>query len=356
MNSFSKSNSKIRVGIVDDSSFIRAVLKDTLMRAGFEICGEAEDPFEAREMIKATNPDVITLDVEMPHMNGIDFLDKIMRLRPMPVIMLSSLTQKNAAVTIEALEIGAADAIAKPLTHNGNVDGDAFTNLINNELVPRLRAVAGSKNIQGHVASTPKTQATPGTRRSVKRRLIGIASSTGGVERLRYLAGGLKCNIPPTMIVQHINRHYIPNLVERIATIAPPHIKVKTAAHNEILQANTIYFADNEHHLQVRQEGAVLKAAFLKAPPLGGFIASAEYLFDSMAETVGRKSVGIIISGMGNDGAKGLLKLMNTGAVTLGESEASCLVYGMPKAAAEAGAIQKSLSLNKILETINDEL
>lgn len=342
----------IRVGIVDDSPLIRAMLKDGLSKeSGIEIAGEAADPFEAREMIKTTNPDIITLDIEMPKMNGIDFLEKIMTLRPMPVIMFSSLTVKSADVTVRALELGAVDTVAKP----SGTDGVSVEDVIRNELIPRIKAI-GTNGISRDLASSGHVARVQGKRRKVETDLIGIASSTGGIERLRFLASGIKADIPPILIVQHINRHYIKSLVGRMNEKSPDYITVKLAGHNEPLKRNTIYFADNSHHLEVKKGISGFKSILIKGEPLGGFIASAEYLFESMAREAGKRSTGIILSGMGNDGSKGLLSLHNTGAMTIGESEASCLVYGMPKAAQTAGALKQSLSLRKILEYINDKL
>ncbi len=351
------SNQAIKVAIVDDSAFIRMLLKECLSaEPDIEIVGEAGDPFEAREMIKRANPDLITLDIEMPRMNGIEFLEKIMTLRPMPVIMFSSLTQKNAEETIRALEIGAVDTVAKPQT------GDA-AEVIRAELIPKIRAVRHQTFFDLGMPLSPPPYPSSSSRsgvretgRAVEKSLLGIASSTGGIERLRYMFAGLYCHIPPTLVVQHINQHYIDSLASRLRSLTPEHIEVKVAEHNEFLNPDTIYIADNIRHLLVKKSGDRYRSVLHDAPPRNGFIASADYLFESIAENDGDNSAGIILSGMGNDGAEGLLRLHKAGGLTIGESSESCLVYGMPKAAADLDALTYSMSLRKITEYINDSL
>lgn len=342
-------SSDLKVGIVDDSALIRQIIQKVVEETpGMRVVGSSEDPFEAREMIKAQNPDVITLDVEMPKMNGIEFLDKIMRLRPMPVIMVSTLTQKGADITLQALELGAVDYVAKP-DHGSR--SDDILDVFRKQLVPKLQIVKQS-NFKGKTLGTRAVQTTAPSQRQAPFDLIGIASSTGGIERLRYLFSHISINIPPVMIVQHINKMYAHSMVERMQKIVPPHISVKCAEHKEPIKPNTIYFANNQAHLEVKQVGSMLRAHLHNNPPLNGFIASADYLFNSMAETNGLRLCGIILSGMGNDGSKGLLNLKGK-ALTIGESRDSCLVYGMSRAAAELGAVEKELSVQKITNLLN---
>lgn len=351
------SSSDLKVGVVDDSPLIRKMIAAVVDETpGMHVVGMAADPYQAREMIKAKNPDVITLDVEMPHMNGIEFLDKIMKLRPMPVIMVSTLTKKGADITLQALEMGAVDYVAKPDPASNRSDDilDAFRNM----LIPKLETVktlnfSGASRL-GHAVS----QNVAVTKTNSQFDLIAIASSTGGVERLRFLFSHIRANVPPIVIVQHINKLYVPNMVERMQSICPSHIKVLTPSNREALRANTIYFANNEQHLEVEKRGAGCYASLKTAPALNGFIASADYLFGSLAEDVApkRRVLGMILSGMGNDGANGLLQLEQAGAQTIGESESSCLVYGMSKAAAKLGAVQKELSIQQICRIVNGKV
>lgn len=355
MSNSSKADDDLKVGIVDDSPLIRQMIQSVIEETpGMCVVGQAGDPYEARAMIKEKNPDVITLDVEMPRMNGIEFLEKIMKLRPMPVIMVSTLTKKGADVTLKALEIGAIDYVPKP---DGKAIGTEGEDVFRHVLVPKLRTVK-SANFSAYGRFT--AQSNQGGKAALRTRLkpsgydcIGIASSTGGIERLRYLIANINAPLPPILIVQHINNLYVPNLAKRMQSIAPSHVQVKVAKQGEPLEANTVYFADNLQHLQVQKAGTKLCVQLVNAPPVNGFIASADLLFKSMAEAVAGRSMGVVLSGMGHDGAKGLVALHGAGGRTIGESEASCLVYGMSKAAFEAGAIDKEMSLEDISGALN---
>lgn len=349
----SSSTSELKVGIVDDSPLIRQLLHEVISKApNMRVVGEAEDPIVAREMIKRENPDVITLDIEMPRMNGIEFLEKLMRLRPMPVVMVSTLTQKGADVTLQALEMGALDYIAKPENQNS---AQSVLEVFERDLVPKLQqASAANLNVCSTLSNAAEQNNELPTRQSPYE-IIGIASSTGGVERLRYLIANMRINIPPIVIVQHINERYVPSMIERNQKIAPPHIVVKAAEDRELLKPNTIYFADNTKHVTVKQLGSKMQACLIDAPPLNGFVASADYLFNSMATMQTQKMAGLILSGMGHDGAEGLLKLKQSGAQTIGENKASCLVYGMSHAAGKLGAIGQEMSIQNIQKFINYE-
>lgn len=348
----SSNTEKLKVGIVDDSPLIRQLIQSVIEKEpNMEVVGTAENAIKAREMIKAVNPDVITLDIEMPGMNGIAFLEKIMTLRPMPVIMVSTLTTRGADITLQALEIGAIDYVPKPEKQSGS---DELTTAFKNILIPKLKNVKNA-NIQS--VKRVKTQDTNGQTKPVKTNsnydLITIAASTGGVERLRYLIGNIRVNTPPIAIVQHINKMYTAQMAERMQKTAPSHITVKLARHNEKLKNNTVYIADNHTHLGIKQSGSNLYSYFIEKPSRNGFIASADYLFESVADFANNRVLGIILSGMGCDGAEGLLNLKNNGAITIGENKASCLVYGMSRAAAEAGAVTTETNLESILETLN---
>jgi two-component system chemotaxis response regulator CheB len=343
MSSFSK---PLRVGIVDDSPLIREMLTAIISEAdGMVVVGTAEDPYAARGMIKAAKPDVITLDVEMPRMDGLEFLEKLMRLHPMPVIMVSTLTTKSADVTLHALELGAVDYVAKPT--NGDVRAALTT-----QLLPKLQALqerAGQFNFSHRPTPTKLVKRAAASAYD----MIGIASSTGGIERLRFLFSNLMPPTPPILVVQHINAGYVGRMVERLQDLVKPPIKVLLAENNQALLPNTITIANNQQHLGVEMHGGRLVTTCFDAPPRNGFIASADYLFMSMADLNRTQRIGIILSGMGNDGAEGLLTLKEQGGVTIGESEESCLIYGMPRAAAKLGALTHTHNLNSILLVLN---
>jgi len=359
-NSSSSQTNRItgmKVGIVDDSPLVRALIRDAVTKApGMTVVGEAEDPYRAREMIKEQEPDVITLDIEMPRMNGMEFLEKIMRLRPMPVIMVSTLTQNGADITVKALEMGALDYVAKPLDQN---NAEQLLAVFKRDLIQKLRQVnvanLANVGVQNRLrpAAEPQKQSVTKTNRNYD--FIGIASSTGGVERLRFLISNLQVNIAPIAIVQHINNRYIPNLVSRVQQIAPPHITVKTVEDKEALKANTIYFADNVKHFTVKKGQDSYRAELIDDPPRNGFVASADYLFNAMAQIPDQRMLGLVLSGMGNDGAEGLRSLKESGARTVGENRDSCLVYGMSQAAANLGALTKETTIQGILAVLNND-
>lgn len=342
-------SSDLMVGIVDDSPLICQLIEKVVTETpGMRVAGIAHDPYEARQMIKEVNPDVITLDIEMPKMNGLEFLEKIMRLRPMPVIMVSTLTERGADVTIQALETGALDYVSKPT----NCTAQDIIESFKTELVPKLEAVKTANVASLSSLKTNNLHEAVSSDQSIYD-LIGIASSTGGVERLRYLISNIRINMPPMLIVQHINKIYVPGMIERMQEIAPEHIEIKIPTSSELLEGNTIYFANNIQHLEVKANGPKLRAKLHDEPPLNGFKASADYLFSSLAVVPDKKCLGVIISGMGNDGAKGLKTLHESGGMTLGESKESCLVYGMSRAAKEIGALDKEVSIQSISAFMN---
>lgn len=353
---------KLKVGIVDDSVLVRQLIKAVIESdPEMQVAFEAADPYEAREKIKMTLPDVITLDIEMPKMNGIAFLDKIMRLRPMPVIMVSTLTQKSAFVTLQALEMGAADYVAKP---DVSIMRDDAVSIFQRELLPKLHSIR-SMNMHASKDRALKIRedksSHPFNMQAVAYDVIAVASSTGGIERLRYLVEQQRKNIPPILIVQHINKGFVPSMVERMQAIAPPHIAVKIAFDGAFLEQNTIYFADNRQHLSVVKKGKKLAVRLFNAPPLNGFIASADYLFGSLAaikekDMASLKVLAFILSGMGNDGAQKALSLRHAGADVYGEEADSCLVYGMPKAAKEMGAVAQEFSIEGVSKILNNDI
>lgn len=338
---------KIRVLIVDDSATMRSLIAAALRKdPDIDVVGQAGDPLEAREAIKVLNPDVITLDVEMPNMNGLDFLEKIMRLRPTPVIMVSTLTQAGADATLTALEFGAVDCVGKPVA--GGV-GDAISAFAS--LPERVKAAAGARlrplaSMGGRGAPAKPAPAPADAGFRANGRLVAIGASTGGVEALLAVISRFPAHCPPTVITQHMPGAFTRSFAERLnrSTAA----KVEEAYDGAPLDTGRIYLAPGgATHLEV-VGGSGLRCRLVDGDPVNGHRPSVDVLFHSVAKVVGGRAVGAILTGMGRDGAKGLLAMRQAGAVTIAQDEASCVVYGMPKVAMEIGAAQKQLSLERI--------
>jgi two-component system, chemotaxis family, protein-glutamate methylesterase/glutaminase len=341
---------KVKVLIVDDSSTMRGLIATALARdAGIEVVGEAEDPLQARQAIKALNPDVITLDVEMPNMSGLEFLDKIMRLRPMPVIMVSTLTSRGADETIRALEIGAIDCIEKPRPGNEH----------NFEELPFKVKIASSARVRPLVRDGDGQKAAEIARRSQEQytsdgRVLAIGASTGGVEALIEVLSRFPENCPPTVIAQHMPASFTRSFANRLDRLCAP--KVQEATDNAKLLPGHIYLAPGGvQHLEVSGTGTDLRCRLKSGDRVNGHCPSVDVLFESVARSCKSNAVGLILTGMGRDGAAGLLSMRNAGAKTYGQSESSCIVYGMPKAALDLGAVEKELPLERLAPAIMAE-
>lgn len=333
---------KTRVLVVDDSATMRGLIVAALSRdPTIEVVGQAGDPIDARQAIKMLNPDVITLDIEMPNMSGLEFLDKIMRLRPMPVIMVSTLTRRGAEETIRALEMGAVDCIEKPRA--GNEHGFA-------DLASKVRIAAhahvqplGTKRMNGG----DRSKRTSEKSYSPDGRLVAIGSSTGGVEALIELLSNFPENCPPTVIAQHMPATFTASFAGRLDRASAA--KVQEATNGAPLLPGHVYLAPGgDHHLEVARSGGALKCRLVQADRVNGHCPSVDVLFHSVARECKAKSVGVILTGMGRDGAAGLHAMRQAGAATFGQNEQSCVVYGMPKAAFDLGAVQKQLSIESI--------
>jgi two-component system chemotaxis response regulator CheB len=328
--------SKIRVLIVDDSPTMRVLIASVLQSdPEIEVVGLAGDPLEARETIKLLDPDVITLDIEMPKMNGIDFLEKIMRLRPMPVVMVSTLTQEGANATLDALALGAFDCVGKP-------DGDATRGFP--DLVEKVKAASRSKiRPLGDRPAPPKPQAgyQPGDR------IVAVGSSTGGVEALMTLLSSFPETCPPTVITQHMPPNFTRSFSDRLDRCCAP--KISEATDGAPMTAGQVYLAPGgDKHLEIVRRGRGFVCRLREADPVNGHRPSVDVLFQSVAEAAGPGSVGVILTGMGKDGARGLLAMRKAGARTLGQDEGSCVVYGMPKVASELGAVERQTSIQRL--------
>jgi two-component system, chemotaxis family, protein-glutamate methylesterase/glutaminase len=337
----------VRVLIVDDSALIRQLLSTLLSEdPEIEVVGTAGDPFIARDRIKALNPDVVTLDVEMPHMDGVTFLRKIMTLRPMPVIMISTLTQAGAETTIEALEIGAVDFVAKPTTDVAN----ALAGLAA-ELQAKVKSAAHARVGARRVPAPERKPRRDRPACSIDK-IIAIGASTGGVEALKTLLMDMPAACPPILITQHMPPRFTAAFAERLNRECP--MAVSEAVHNEPVEPNHAYIAPGSHHLELVRVGGYYRCHLDDGPAVSGHRPSVDVLFRSVANIAGKAAVGAILTGMGKDGAEGLLQLRNTGAMTFGQDEASSLIYGMPRVAFERGAVVRQFPLSHMADAILD--
>lgn len=330
-----------RVLVVDDSPTMRGLITAVLNKdPDVNVIGQAGDAHEARAAIKQLNPDVVTLDIEMPNMNGLEFLEKIMRLRPMPVIMVSTMTHQGANATLAALEIGAFDCVSKPVPGDSRPFGD---------LAEKVKAAARSN--RGRVHNTMAVAAvSPAAEYRVGRKIVAIGSSTGGVEALITVLQKFPQNCPPTVITQHMPPSFTKSFAERLNRICAP--VVQEATDGARLEIGKIYLAPGgDRHLQVVNPSAP-SCRLVERDAVNGHRPSVDVLFDSVAELAGRNAVGVILTGMGRDGASGLLKMRNAGARTLGQNERTCVVYGMPRVANDIGAVEQQLPLGAIGEEI----
>jgi two-component system, chemotaxis family, protein-glutamate methylesterase/glutaminase len=338
---------RIRVLIVDDSALMRQMLSSILSSdPAIDVVGSAPDPLVAREKIKALNPDVMTLDVEMPRMDGIAFLEKVMTLRPMPVVMISSLTGRGAEVTMRAMELGAVDVFCKPANAaEGGLAAYA------RELIDKVKGAANARvRALGDRSTRPATKLSVTQIYKSSDRVVAIGASTGGVEALRDVVLALPPDAPPIVVTQHIPPRFSTSFAARLDGLAA--VRVKEAQDNERIVAGHVLIAPGDRHLAVRRSGAALVAHVYDGPLCSGHKPSVDVLFHSVAEACGSNAVGVILTGMGRDGAEGLMKMRQSGAATLGEDEASCVVYGMPKAARDLGAVEREVPLQRIAEEI----
>lgn len=336
-----------RVLIVDDSATMRALLHMLLeQEADINVVGEAADAMEARAMIKALSPDVVTLDIEMPGMNGLDFLEKIMRLRPTPVIIVSSLTHDGTSATMRALELGAVDCYAKPTGLHGDLLRDDQGRLA--ELIRRAASANLSRSVQVEPVADPAARGfEPGER--IADGIIAIGASTGGVEALNHVLKRFPVDCPPTVIVQHINGQFATAMARRLDDQCAPRVQLAEA--DMPLKPGHIYIAPgNERHFTVRQSGERIIMRLRPGDLVSGHRPSIDMLFNSVARELPGRAVGVLMTGMGADGAQGLLAMRQAGCPTIAQDQASCVVYGMPKVAAEIGAARFVLGLPRIAD------
>ncbi|MEQ1768763.1 MAG: chemotaxis response regulator protein-glutamate methylesterase [Devosia sp.] len=330
----------IRVLVVDDSALIRDVLSQTLKLEGdIEVVGTARDAAEAREMIKTLDPDVVTLDIEMPNMNGLAFLDRLMRLRPTPVVMVSTLTTKGASETVLALELGAVDFVPKP-----SVDLTGGFAAFGNNLRDKVRAAANS-DVRGRAMRGP----TPAPLKSAggpEGSVIAIGASTGGVDAIRAVLTGLPTDCPPVVIAQHMPAGFTARFAARLDELSA--ITVCEAEDAMPLLKGHAYVARGDWHLRVDTRSGKLIGRLGQDEAVSGHRPSVDVLFESVARVVGPLAVGALLTGMGRDGATGLGLMRARGAHTIGQSAASALVYGMPRVAFEEGAVVEQVPVEAV--------
>ncbi|MGA2878415.1 MAG: chemotaxis response regulator protein-glutamate methylesterase [Bryobacteraceae bacterium] len=332
---------KIRVLIVDDSAIVRKMLAEALSsEPDLEVVGTAPDPFVARDKILSLRPDVVTLDVEMPRMDGLTFLKKLMKFHPLPVIIISSLAQSSSHTALEALQCGAVDVLAKP-------GGPYSVGELKQDLPLKVRAAAQARVGKAKPQVATPTPAPPlvlsGACSST---VIAIGASTGGTEALREVLTGLPANMPGILIVQHIPPVFSLAFANRLNDLC--RLRVKEAADGDRLTAGLVLIAPGNFHMTLRKAGPGYQVSIQDGPRVCYQRPSVDVLFDSVAEVAKGDAIGAILTGMGSDGAQGLLKMKRAGARTLAQDEASCVVFGMPREAIRMGAVDHIVPLHRV--------
>lgn len=347
---------KTKVLIVDDSALVRQLLTEMIDQdPQLEVVGVAQDPYIAREKIKQLNPDVLTLDIEMPRMDGITFLRNLMRLRPMPVVMVSTLTERGADVTLEALEVGAVDFITKPKVDIAGKLQDYAA-----ELVEKLKVAAGAR-VRARTgplhrgkpgpklsadAVLQKKEGQVGTTLRTTDKIIAIGASTGGTEAIRDVLANMPADSPGIVISQHIPPRFSTSFALRMDSLSA--MTVCEAKDGMQIVPGHAYIAPGNWHLLVERSGARYYCRINDGPPVNRHRPSVDVMFRSVAQCVGPNAIGVILTGMGDDGARGLLEMKQAGAQTLAQDEATSVVWGMPGEAVKLGAVDKQYPLDAI--------
>jgi two-component system chemotaxis response regulator CheB len=345
--------SKIRVLVIDDSALMRKVLSEIINREpDMEAIGAAPDPLIAREMIRNLNPDVLTLDIEMPRMDGLDFLERLMRLRPMPVVMVSTLTERGSEAAFRAIELGAVDFVAKPKMGAANTVQDYAV-----EISDKIRAAMAARI--GRTPPAPRDAATAPTRRPPHRlisteKLIVIGASTGGTEAIKDVLVQMPADAPGILVTQHMPEGFTRSFAARLDGLCK--VAVKEAEDGERVLPGHVYIAPGHSHLLLKKSGANYVTQLSQSEPVNRHRPSVDVLFHSAAESAGKNAIGVILTGMGKDGALGMLELRKAGAHTYAQDKDSCVVYGMPKEAVAVGAVEEVLPLNDIAGAVLERL
>ena len=333
---------KTRVVVVDDSALVRGILAQIInAQPDLETVGAAPDPIAAREMIRALDPDVITLDVEMPRMDGLDFLERLMRLRPTPVVMVSTLTERGAETTFRALELGAVDFVAKPrvgIAHG--LDQAAL------EIVEKIRAASKARVQKRAPAPSRGAPVAAYTGRKGTEKIIAVGASTGGTEAIRTVLCGLPGDGPAVVITQHMPPGFTKSFSQRLDSLA--RMAVKEAEEGERILPGHAYVAPGGMQFAIEKSGANYVARVWAGEPVNRHRPSVDVLFRSVARVAGANALGVMLTGMGRDGADAMLEMKRAGAFNLAQDEASCVVFGMPREAIAVGATDEVLPLESI--------
>lgn len=339
---------KIKVLCVDDSALVRSLMTEIInSQPDMHVCATAPDPLVARELIKLHNPDVLTLDVEMPRMDGLDFLEKLMRLRPMPVVMVSSLTERGNEITLRALELGAVDFVTKPKVgiRDGMLDyAEKLADKVRAASRARVKQVSHVAQTQTHAAHKPAPHFNNPLVSTEK--LVIVGASTGGTEAIREVLVPLPPDAPAVLIAQHMPPGFTKSFAQRLNGLC--RITVKEAEHGERVLPGHAYIAPGHAHLVLARSGANYVAHLSDAPPVNRHRPSVDVLFRSAAQHAGKNAIGVILTGMGRDGAAGLLDMQQAGAYTLAQDEASCVVFGMPREAIAMGSASEIAPLSEM--------
>ena len=340
----------IKVLIIDDSSLVRSILSSGLSKdKNIEIVGTAPDVYVGRDMIIKKKPDVLTLDIEMPKMDGVEFLRRLMPQHPIPVVVVSSLTKKGKKITLDALEAGAVDYVAKPEADLERGLTGMMEQLIGKIKIASKANVSGWKNqykfknkapLSGRVESLSETTD----------KVIAIGASTGGTEAIREIITGLPVTMPGILIVQHMPKGFTTTFANRLNELSQ--LNVKEAENGDIIKMGKVFIAPGDYHMKVKRSGGEYLIKIEEGEKVSGHRPSVDVMFQSVAEQVGANAYGVILTGMGSDGAKGLKLMKESGAKTIGQNKNSCIVYGMPKVAFEIGAVDKQVDLKLISHTL----
>lgn len=345
------SNSKIKVLIVDDSALIRQLLTDILSEAdGIEVVGTAQDPIFAMNKVRNLQPDVITMDVEMPRMNGLVFLEELMKDNPIPVVMVSALTKKGCDTTLKALELGAVDYITKPF-----MDMTTGIKYLGEEIIRKVKIAAKAKVRTAH-GSKPDVKSKTGTpaRSTSTNKIIAIGASTGGTQAITEILMALPGSVPGIIVVQHMPPLFTNSFAERLNVMSQ--LDIKEASFGNNVKQGQVLIAPGNKHMAIKKNGDMYYTEIIDGPLVNFVRPSVDVLFRAVARYAGKNAIGIILTGMGEDGARGLLEMKEAGAFTIAQDEETSVVFGMPKKAIELDAVDKVAPLEQIPEILMKHL